>query len=364
MTENLNYDTMRLIFKYLNGKDLHHASLVCRSWLNIAEDEKLCRGPICIVRPSEKKLKPGYIEIWRNTFEETIRLLRIKVNVQMHFTQNLVFPVLIEECYCRNMPFNCISMFLGNFYSHKNNNYISNLFLPDVSSIKITTCSFLAGPWNEVLFCPEINAYMDPNLENFCEWQSEFDDHFVNTRSMPSCIIFFCDRSSISIAKTLLKHYLNCFLDNIISVWGGILDILTICLIKNNERLCRKRTSCASLFISGVNMKTWSVTLNDDCTTNEEIEKKLTEFKMIVKLKQHSIGFIYTSNSRFYRFNNLESTIFQQIFPNLPVIYMCGIAGFSGDFNDVIKTISNLVPEGYLTRNNDLDTVIMVLTYN
>ncbi|XP_014608660.1 PREDICTED: uncharacterized protein LOC106789183 [Polistes canadensis] len=270
---------------------------------------------------------------------------------------------MTEKCYCQFMPFNCTSLFLGNFYSHKHHNYISSLFLPEVSSIKITMCSFLTGPWNDLLYCPEINTNFDPNLKKFHEWKSEFENLFVNTRSMPSCLIFFCDRNSIRVAKSLLKHYIDCFPDNRIFVWGGILDLLTICLVKNNEHFCRRRLSCASIFISGVNMRTWILTLNEDCTTNEEITKKLTDFKMVVELKQHSIGFIYTSNFRFHKFNCLESIIFKQIFPKLPVFYMCGITGYAGDLNDILETISNMTPKNHWTKDNYLDTVIMTISY-
>lgn len=135
----------------------------------------------------------------------------------------------------------------------------------------------------------------------------------------------------------------------IVSVWGGVVqDIYAQCI--NNDCVYKTRTKnksfqrmdspyCVAVLITGA-IQTWSVILEKQCDTKERVEARLKLFKDQVKLKKHSIGFMFVCKARgaeMYNEANVESTIFKQLFPKVP---LAGCFGY-GEFGKTTTTTIN-----------------------
>lgn len=81
------------------------------------------------------------------------------------------------------------------------------------------------------------------------------------------------------------------------------------------------------MFITGENIKTWSIMIDSKYTTCEQIEKKLIVFKERIKLRRHSVAFIMITVSRFFPllgYEEVEVKIFKKFFLKIPVIGCVG----------------------------------------
>lgn len=74
------------------------------------------------------------------------------------------------------------------------------------------------------------------------------------------------------------------------------------------------------IMITG-SIQTWVTVLRKECNTEERIEARLKLFKNEVKLKKHSLGFMFASLHRNIK-TNVESTIFKRLFPKIPLVGM------------------------------------------
>lgn len=71
--------------------------------------------------------------------------------------------------------------------------------------------------------------------------------------------------------------------------------------------------------------------LEEKCNTKEQVEAKLKLLKDKVKLKKHSIGFMFACQARgteMYKDANVESTIFKRLFPKVPLVGCFGYGEF------------------------------------
>lgn len=87
---------------------------------------------------------------------------------------------------------------------------------------------------------------------------------------------------------------------------------------------------CVAILISGTKMQIWTVSLDEMNDNNKDIEDKLKNIKEIVKLKKHSIIFMFISEYCSSDMDNLELIMFEY-FPRVPVVkYFCNGA-FAGE---------------------------------
>ena len=95
---------------------------------------------------------------------------------------------------------------------------------------------------------------------------------------------------------------------------------------------------CLVISITG-QIQTWSVILKRNCRTKEQIEARLRSFKDRVKLKKHSVGFIFASRNReiLQDEKNMESNIFKTLFPKLPFVGCIGSGEFGKNTTPVDK---------------------------
>lgn len=87
---------------------------------------------------------------------------------------------------------------------------------------------------------------------------------------------------------------------------------------------------CFAILITG-SIQTWSMIVDRKYNTKERVEAKLKLFKDEVKLKKHSVGFMFVCQARgteMYNESNVESTIFKRLFPKVPLVGCFGYGEF------------------------------------
>jgi len=117
-------------------------------------------------------------------------------------------------------------------------------------------------------------------------------------------------------------------------LWGGVVDISYM------QNSYWQMPYCVAVFISGA-IQTWSTIIDMKCNTKELIEKKLKSFKERIKLKKHSIGFMFVCTARgstMHKKQNVESTIFKTLFPNVPLVGCFGDGEFGKNTMDFDNT--------------------------
>lgn len=123
-----------------------------------------------------------------------------------------------------------------------------------------------------------------------------------------------------------------------IFICGGLVSHISVCNSVDNSRVCRNQAECVAILISGSEMQVWTVSLDEIYDNNLDIENKLKNIKAIVKLKRHSIIFMFISEFCSSNLDNLELTLFEY-FPRVPVVkYICNGA-FAGENLDGLYNI-------------------------
>ncbi|XP_024891136.1 uncharacterized protein LOC112466972 isoform X2 [Temnothorax curvispinosus] len=174
--------------------------------------------------------------------------------------------------------------------------------------------------------------------------------------------MLFCDYRSKSIAQ----HWASAMQESkevkIASVWGGVLDEIDV---SHNHKY---RQPCVAVLITG-SIQTWSTILDKKCDTEEQVETKLKLFKDEVKLKKHSIGFMFAS--KMHR-GYLEEAMFKRLFPKVPLANCFGSGSFgktttidevNEEKNDEEKSWYNEYKYDLWTGYNEYSTVFLILTY-
>lgn len=112
------------------------------------------------------------------------------------------------------------------------------------------------------------------------------------------------------------------------SLWGGNVGNLAVCRCDENGKLCNEPMAFIGILISGPSVRSWCIVVGRNYNTKEKVEAKLKLLKHEVKLRKHSIGFMFACYARgesMFGEKDVESTIFKKLFPEVPLI------GSSGD---------------------------------
>ncbi|KAI4485669.1 hypothetical protein M0802_012618 [Mischocyttarus mexicanus] len=353
MALKLNYDILRIIFKYLNGLDLSNVSQVSRSWLESANDEKKTRGPMCIARTYSNFNSKEYKALQKEIKECCI----VKPSFSMLFINVNIDNKIKKECCRKHLSFDWYSPVIGSFLPNRKKNTFLGMFFPEETNIKVNTLTFV--PFKHIygneIYCHETKTKFNISFKNAEQLKTVFESVYSLDVSMRSFMILLCDRNGVLITTNLENALRNWFPNKRLPVWGGIVDYLSIYNPMPLISTLKNSMQCIAILISGKEMHTWSTFLYCTCNNQKKIEKKLKHFKNNIVLKKHSIGFMFTSQSR-NRFFFLESTIFKQIFPNVPLVEHSGFGAFGGsDKEPYTRILNNL---------NIFDkTAIMVITY-
>lgn len=127
--------------------------------------------------------------------------------------------------------------------------------------------------------------------------------------------------------------------NHVVSVWGGVLR--ETALTTKNKTLFQKMEApnCITVLITG-RIQTWTTVLDKKCNTKEQVEARLKLFKDKVKLRKHSIGFMFVCTARgseMYAETNVESTIFKRLFPKVPLVGCFGYGEFGNTTANEVK---------------------------
>ncbi|XP_018361568.1 PREDICTED: F-box only protein 22-like [Trachymyrmex cornetzi] len=355
----LTYDILRIVFQYLNARDLASAARVCRSWLEAVNNEKWTRGPCCFIRCYEQ-----FVDILN------VANLRIKPSAGFFFIPENT-PRDVEEHIETLLPGHCqiIILYSGDIIMDKEMEdpypNIVCAFLPQIPNVRIK--SFKVAQHSSI-----------QNTAEYREIMSTIVNRETSVSNHETCFMLFCNLKGRTTAKRWARAIQKSKENEIVSVWGGVLEDLYAQHIENDDSLYKRQTrhriihrmdipSCVAVLITG-SIQTWSIVLQN--RTKEQAEAKLKLFKNEVKLKKHSIGFMFMCIARgneMYNETNVESTIFKRLFPKVPLVGCSGYGEFGKstivDEVNKEKNIEECKCKRSKSWSNEFSTVFLILTY-
>ncbi|XP_006611836.1 F-box only protein 22-like [Apis laboriosa] len=336
----LTYDVLRIVFKYLNGMELSNASMVCRSWLEVANDEKRTRGgPICFIENLEMGVEYFNIQITEK--------LRIKPTLGLIFKA----PRRLynkQDCHCKILPKNCDAITLATFGILINDKEMESAldnivcaFLPEIPDVTIT-----------------IVAFSKYKVQHYRRMKKALSRHGTNGSK---CLLLFCNQRGRALAQTAAGELQLCNKTVKPSVWGGVVKDLYVYNSKNptNDDYVRF-AFCVGITIVG-SVDSWSIVMDESYKTKELVEQRLKLFKSHISLKKHSMGFMFACCERgenMFNERNVESSIFKKLFPDIPLVGCFGDGEF-GETTIPTKSFNDKKNFWYHERS----TVFLIITY-
>ncbi|XP_015179979.1 PREDICTED: uncharacterized protein LOC107068272 [Polistes dominula] len=357
MELNLNYYVLRKIFKLLNGFDLHNASQVCSSWFEAANDVKNERGPMYVIKRRKKTLLNNKLEQFE---KEVIECSQVKPSLIML----LYVPfnkAILERCYCDFIPVKCYLLSLEYHSTIRRmirpKKTVACMFFPEVPDIRYSTFTLKKNLKRSEIYCEELKLFIDNSFQNSDKLKTTFEEFFINDSTTTSCLILLCNNINNNIAIDLVKSLKEWFPNKNFPLWGGMVDRISVCTYEQNTRSCKVHADSIAILIGGPEMKIWSVILDHFCETEKVIDDTLKTFKESITLKKHSIGFIFSSRCRENYLLALDSSIYHNHFPNIPLVNCVGHKSLGSSLDEAYKKISH-------DWNEIGDATLMIITYN
>lgn len=358
----LTYDVLRLIFEYLNARELSNASMVCRSWSEAANNEKRTRGPMCLIGNTTV---PDDADYRKHVKLKIIKKLRIKPALGLLFVPALCTPCFKNtDCYCKALPSNCSTITLTTFgiimddkELEEDFEHIIGVFLPDLPNLKIKPVSFI----DDIVF--EINRLSESQKKYIEEIKSVLNTP-AKGRGISKCLLLFCNIRGRSTAIQIAHALEKCYKSNELSVWGGVAKYGNICNVKDSKSITfeyRQFAFCTAIPLVGP-FDTWSLIIDKTHNTKERVEQRMKLFRNRICLKRHSIGLMFACCARgenMFQESNVESSIFKKLFPKVP------LAGCFGDGEFGTNKIPN-EPSDSKGKSwyNQISTVFLIITYD
>ncbi|XP_068972795.1 F-box only protein 22-like isoform X1 [Bombus flavifrons] len=334
----LTYDDLRLVFKYLNWADLLNASMVCRSWLEVANDEKRTRGgPTTFMNIGRRYMK-------------AIEKLRDKPAVGLVF-KGVHKASIRQDCLCRVLPRSCEIVTLSTFGILMENAEMERVlqkrvyaFLPEIPDVTMKVITVVSR---------------DDYTQYYQQMKLAF---FKDETDRSKCLLLFCNQAGRALAQRTARILRICSGGVTPSVWGGVVKDLYVCNSKNisHDERCFSYAFCVGIIIVGA-IDSWSIVIDEDCNTKELVEQKLESFKNHVSLRKHSIGYMFACCERgtnMFNERDVESTIFKKLFPEVPLVGCFG----DGEFGENTIPSYNFNLEGDYWYH-ERSTVFLIITY-
>ncbi|XP_051156081.1 F-box only protein 22-like isoform X2 [Leptopilina boulardi] len=342
--QDLTYDVLRIIFNFLNGKDLSAAAMVCRCWRDAAISEFKTRGPEYLCKSLEKNNAPcdNYLD------KSIAKNLRIKPMLGLIFTgdvENRLFDSM-KDCYCSQLPTSCETVMLRTCDTISSDLVLSKndavcVFFPTISKVKVNTFSL-----------DDLNKL---EKDKVLDWIHSCSDFGSNEKS--KCIMVFSDCDGYKHAIKMLRTIKCKYPKQKLSLIGGIVKDIVYCKRTTDMEFCKKSSTVTVVTLSGPGIHTWSVIMPKKCYDEMEIEEKLKVLRENIQLKKFTMGFIFSCVARLEN-KKMETRVFKKIFPEIP------LAGGFGDGEFGENTIQTLSPKkGKASRSYEFSTVFMILTY-
>lgn len=364
MEQQICYDVLRIIFKYLESNDLYRASLVCRYWAKVASEENFARGPVCIL--VERKYSVINYN-WNLIKNDLITNLPIIPGFYVMITVQLIIRHSRLDCHCKYLPRNCYSLLIEIFYPTTKRSITMNMSLPNSKRIQINTYTFLLQSKPKSVYCPELSFISGCIFRLPGYMKTQFKDYFVVNSGMKSCMILFCDMNSICLLNSFIISIQKWFPNSKLSIWVGLTKGMSVCKTFHFQRKCRAIVSFISFFISSKNLQTWKITWPLFPRNKENVKKKLEKWKQDIKLKKHCLAIFYFSGLNLKHTDWLECDLFSIIFPKVPYVYLYGHAVLMGEgFEGILETMAewlNLWKNGKKIKSAD-EIGILLLSYD
>ncbi|XP_011699315.1 PREDICTED: uncharacterized protein LOC105456741 [Wasmannia auropunctata] len=320
----LSYDILRLIFQHLDAKSLMSAAMVCTSWLEAANKEKSTRSnPSCFTICCEDEFSYDLYHV-QNIMKPSVGFFFVP---DMHY-----ITCIIEELFIKALlPKQCEIIILNSediIDEIKNFLKISNMvcaFLPQISNVRLK------------LF--DLSEY---NENDLIQETVEFEEIISTINNETStCLMLFYDSFLSGItASHCVSAIQQCKKNKVLSIWGGKVKRIQHAFTElhgaypehTQMKLFNSLITCCAVLITGP-IQTWSTILEWNCCIREQVEKRLKLFKDKVKLKKHSVGFMFRTRSDKYKYDdsNVDSIIFKRLFPTVPLV---GCLGEHDDCHD------------------------------
>lgn len=353
----LRDEAIRIVFKYLNGKELHNASTVCKSWLAIGRNENKSRGPMAYVRTIKKF---EYTLDLYSANKSIIECCLTKPSLYMFLTNYESSYETVNKCHCHLLPRSCYSIGLKNNFLNDDKNTLFCMTFPIGSNVQVFNYTFCPYPYEDKLYCPELLYHFNNDFQGAENLKHKLELFFETTRPSTSFMIIFTNMLGLYQLINEIVALGKWFPSSRVPIWGGVVDILSVCNSFHKNRECNFDAEMVHIIISGPDMAMWSLTLDDSCKTKKKLKAKLIEFKQRVNLKQHSMCFIFTPALRYMKLYKFESKAFTKVFPDVQVFHIYGHGAFEGNgFEDFHKKMPKILP-----IDENASTIITIFTYN
>lgn len=376
----LTYDILRIIFGYLNGRDLTNAAMVCRLWLEAANNEKsIRRSPHCFKEYFIVKSLENYKRSTDDFNLKHLKNSRIKPFLGFFFISvtSTTISHLITEYILNLLPKNCETTILctrsivneEQDYTSFPSNIICAL-LPQISNVKVNMFT-ICMPYIQKSISQKVAKQQSETFE----YEKNKLFNMIDETSMPnnkSCLMLFCNYSGHATAEHMISAVQNSKGDKIASLWGGVVRNVYTQRIHNNEKFkkatkfCVYSSYCVAVLITGP-IQSWSIVVDQKCDTKALVEKKLRLFKDQVKLRKHSVGFMFACIGRTIDAEkDIESIIFKTLFPNVPLVGCFGDGEFGKNtipINEMKKTKKRSKGKND-SWCHQFSTIFMILTYD
>ncbi|XP_017879106.1 F-box only protein 22-like [Ceratina calcarata] len=335
----LTYDVLRIIFKYLNPKELSNASLVCRTWQEVANDEERSRGPVCIegnlLREEDEFINEISDNLW----------IKPKLGLFFKSSAGCRMKAHCKDCYCKFFPRDCDVVTLGT-----NSIIFENKEIEEIHEDNVA-CTFLPKIPNVSIKVIPVFKHSHTSDEQLVEQLRVLVNSFHNIK----CALLFwsyrCRRRMNRFTSLLTARE-----EIMVPICGGMVFDVRIC--NRNINRCLEFANCVAITFTGP-VNAWSVVIRED--TKEQVEQELTSFKNSISLKRHSLAFMSACNGRgreLYNEVDVESSIFKRLFPEVRLVG----AFMNGEFG------TTTVPSKFANSSGNhwykqFTTVFLILTY-
>ncbi|XP_029160161.1 F-box only protein 22-like [Nylanderia fulva] len=367
----LTYDILRIVFRSLNGRDLTNAAKVCRLWLEAANSEKCTR-----------RCPEHFIQYYKSSVDlENIKDSKIRPSVGFFFISRFTSPK-IEECILNSLPQNCMAIMLytngtiiNNIEKECEDSHVICALLPQISDVKIN-----AFKVTKKCMLPILQSERLSQAIKYQEFIKMIDETSVQNCNKSTCLMLLCNEAGYATAMCLAATIKNSQ-DGITSLWGGVVENIhtqysNIPYTKKGEDISYnpRNPYCLAVLITGP-IQTWSTIVDKKCKTKEQIEVRLRLFRDQVKLKKHSMGFMFACKARaaiihnenVYQIHNEEAMIFKTLFPEVPLVGCFGDGEFGKNTTHAEEmqkeTRSKKKQKVYKELYNEFSIMFLILTY-
>ncbi|XP_032681765.1 uncharacterized protein LOC116849085 [Odontomachus brunneus] len=347
---HLTYDVLRIIFQHLSYRDLINVSQVSRFWSEAAYLEMQKRNePIGFMehcKTLRESLEPFLEKVLDIRIQPYISFFFVcSDTIYQHMKQPLVANTFRETQKNSIIMLHSEGVIAENLEIEGKSKHVVCAFLPKISNVSIMT-----------FHVTKLNSAFKEGEAEFIRALQQLPppDEKIST-----CLILFCNSIDNYHLVSLLNSINSCS-GKISSLWGGL---VRNCYIYEKTRPALKSLDCLAILITG-HMKTWSTILDRKCNTKQKVEEHLKLWKQHLQLRKYSIGYMFACHARgtcWYRKQNVESSIFKSLFPDLHLVGCFGYGEF-GKYTGMTKVhqtkdINKLCYTQY-------STIFMILTYD